>query len=467
MHVGISNISGLDEVIMFDVGNAYLNASTTEKLYTVAGTEFGEDKGKTLIIRKALYGLKSSGAAYRKHFAESLTQMGFKPCYADNDVWMRPATKADGNRYYEYILTYVDDCLVVSQEPTAITETLKGPEHNYRLKDEGPPERYLGARIGRYDISGTKTWYMSADLYLKKAIDEVERRWGNLSKLFSRTSLDVPAPSDFHPEVDESRVLGDDDVQLFQSYVGILRWAVELGRVDLAHVTGVMARFAACPRAGHLTALLRAFAYCKKHIESKLVFDPMIKDYSDIKWVEDDWSQFYPDTNGESIPLNMPEPRGAKVHVSLFCDAAHATCLVTRRSTTGIVIFVNGAPIIWYSKRQNTIETSTFGSEFVALKIAVELNEGLRYKLRMMGIPLDGATSGFCDNESVFKNASIPQSSLNKKHNSIAYHRCREAVAMGSIRIAFERGVDNLSDCCTKFLASPAFRKCVACILFR
>lgn len=463
----IAAINGL-EVFMFDVGNAYLNADTEELLYTIAGTEFGEHKGKTLIIRKALYGLKSSGAAYRRHFAESLMQMGFKACYADNDVWMRPAQKkTGGQKYYEYILTYVDDCLIVSEDPTSITEVLKGPEHNYRLKDEGPPERYLGAKIGRFTVNGKKTWYMSAELYLRKAIEEVERKWGNLSKLFSRSSLDLPAPTHFHPEIDETPVLEDNDIQLYQSYIGILRWAVELGRIDLSHVAGVMARFSACPREAHLAALIRVFAYCKKHLESKLVFDPQVNDYSDIEWMEEDWSQFYPSIEGEVLPTDMPSPRGAPVQVSLFCDAAHATCLVTRRSTTGIVIFVNGAPIVWYSKRQNTIETSTYGSEFVALKIAIEINDGLRYKLRMMGIPIMGPTNGFCDNELVFRNASMPQSSLAKKHNSIAYHKCRESVAMGAIRIAFEKGVDNLSDCLTKFLAAPAFRKCITCILFR
>lgn len=103
----------------------------------------------------------------------------------------------------------------------------------------------------------------------------------------------------------------------------------------------------------------------------------------------------------------------------------------------------------------------------MALKIAIEINDGLRYKLRMMEIPIDGPTNGFCDNESVFRNASIPQSSLAKKHNSIAYHKCRESAAIGAIRYAFERGVDNMSDCLTKFLAAPAFRKCIECILFR
>jgi hypothetical protein len=70
-------------------------------------------------------------------------------------------------------------------------------------------------------------------------------------------------------------------------------------------------------------------------------------------------------------------------------------------------------------------ETEYNGSEFVALKIAVELNEALWYKLRMMGIPLDGPTNGFCDNQSVVTNSIIPQSTLTKKHNIIAYHKVR------------------------------------------
>ena len=109
----------------------------------------------------------------------------------------------------------------------------------------------------------------------------------------------------------------------------------------------------------------------------------------------------------------------------MFCDAAHAVDLLTRCSTTGIVIFINGSPIRWwFSKAQNTIESSTFGSEFVALKIATELNKGIRYKLRMFGIPIDGPTNTFCDNNSVVQNVTRPESVLQKKYNSIASGKC-------------------------------------------
>jgi hypothetical protein len=131
------------------------------------------------------------------------------------------------------------------------------------------------------------------------------------------------------------------------------------------------------PREGHLAAVVRIFAYIKKHLRSRIVFDPTERDFSNYGWIEADWKEFYPDA-GEVIPGNAPEPRGQPIQLNMFCDAAHATCLETRRSTTVIVIFGNGTPLSWYSKRQNTIEASTFGSEFVALRIGAEIIEALR-----------------------------------------------------------------------------------------
>jgi hypothetical protein len=145
---------------------------------------------------------------------------------------------------------------------------------------------------------------------------------------------------------------------------------------------------------------------------------------------------------------------------------AHATDLVTRRSSTGILFYFNGTPINWYAKRQNTIESSTFGSEFVALKIATEMNEALRYKLCMFGVHIDGPSNGFCDNNSVIQNVTHPESTLSKKHNSIAYHKVRESVASEALRIHFERGNSNCSDVLTKFLPWEAHYHCCGCILY-
>ena len=138
--------------------------------------------------------------------------------------------------------------------------------------------------------------------------------------------------------------------------------------------------------------------------------------------------------------------------IHCFVDADHAGNLITHCSQSGILIFVNRAPIIWYSKHQNTVETSTFGSEFVAMRIAVELIKSLRYKLRMFSKPIDRPTNVYCDKDAVTKNAIYPESTLKKKHNSIAYHRVRESVVAGTIRVTKEDGKTNLADVLTKLL---------------
>ena len=152
--------------------------------------------------------------------------------------------------------------------------------------------------------------------------------------------------------------------------------------------------------------------------------------------------------------------------MNAFVDANHAGNKLTRRSHTGIIIYLNCSPILWYSKAQSTEESSTFGSEFVAMRIMVELLESMRYKLRMMGIPIDGPANVFCDNKSVVTNATVPTSTLKKKHNSIAYHRVREAVAAGVLQIAKVHTSENLADLLTKSLAGPQLKQLIQKILW-
>ena len=127
---------------------------------------------------------------------------------------------------------------------------------------------------------------------------------------------------------------------------------------------------------------------------------------------------------------------------------------VTRRSRTGFVVFLNGAPIHWFSKKQSACETSTFGSEFMAMKQACEYIRGLRYKLRMMGIRVDEPAYVFGDNQSVLANTSNPGSTLKKKSHFLAYHFVREGCARDEWRTAYVNTHDNVADLMTKPLPS-------------
>jgi len=100
------------------------------------------------------------------------------------------------------------------------------------------------------------------------------------------------------------------------------------------------------------------------------------------------------------------------------------------------------------------------------MRIAVELLEGLRYKLRMFGVPLEGPVNTFCDNSSVVTNASFPASTLKKKHNSIASHRVREAIAMNMMRVAWVASGKNLADMLTKPLNGPTLHAMADKVLY-
>ena len=162
----------------------------------------------------------------------------------------------------------------------------------------------------------------------------------------------------------------------------------------------------------------------------------------------------------------MPEPLGRAVNIYTFVDANHAGNVVTRRSHTGILIFVQNSPILWLSRRQNTVETSTFGSEFVALRTARDLIISLRYKLRMFGVPLEGPAQVFCDNQGVVLNASVPESVLTKKHNAINYHAVREAAAAGILEVIKEDTQTNLADLFTKVLHVDRRRELLGSIVY-
>jgi hypothetical protein len=220
----------------------------------------------------------------------------------------------------------------------------------------------------------------------------------------------------------------------------------------------MLAAHMAMPREGHFLAVLRVFAYLNKKHNSRLIFDPTVPklDLSTFKF-DRNWSNFYGDVK-EAIPPNAPPPKGKSITLTMYVDSDHAGDQQTRRSRSGYIQFVNMAPVAWYSKKQGSIERSTFGSEFVSLSTAVEANRALRYKLRMMGIPIDGPTYTYVDNMSVVNNTSVPESLLKKKSNSIAYHAVRESVAMGEMIISYILTTDNIADLMTKALPGGALR---------
>ena len=448
----IAALNNID-IMSCDIGNAYLNAPCRERIWFEAGSECGELKGKACRLVRALYGLKSSGAAWRAMFSNFICEeLGFTPTRADPDVYIRKNFKPDGQAYYEYLLVYVDDVLVVSHDPEKIMKAI-GKRFEIKNNEYGPPTIYLGAGISKITVDEQECWSMESSKYVKAAVQTIKdllAEDGRELKTGNRRHKG-PLPPNYQPELDTTHECDEVHASRFRQIIGIFRWAIELGRFDIMIEVSLMSQYQAAPREGHLEALYHIAQFLEKNPMKRVVFDPRRVKLDESTFAHGDWTEFYGDVKEEDPP-DMPEPLGEPVVMTCFVDANHAGNKVTRRSHTGIIIFLNNAVIQVYSKRQNTVESSTFGSELVAMRIARDLITAMRIKLKCFGVPIDGPANVFGDNEAVYKNTSNPDSTLSKKHNAINYHICREAVAAGIMRVGKEDTQSNIADAFTKLL---------------
>ena len=196
-----------------------------------------------------------------------------------------------------------------------------------------------------------------------------------------------PISSSYCPELDETEELSTEDASHYHSLIGILRWIVKLGRVDMITEISMLSSCIALPRFGYLLEVFNIFAYLDVHHNTEMVFDSTNLDVDvEQEFPKEDWStSVYLNEDGsvpsEIILEDAPTPKGKGMMMTLFVDLDHAGDKVTCRSRTGYVVFFQNSPITWFSKKQSSVETSTFDSEFMAMKTATEYIWGLRYKL--------------------------------------------------------------------------------------
>ena len=238
--------------------------------------------------------------------------------------------------------------------------------------------------------------------------------------------------------------------------MGSANWVITLGRFDICFAVSSLSRYLIAPRQGHLNAMIKVFGYLKHTINGKIVIDiadPPIRDEATFEEIAS-WSEFYEDTE-EDIPYDMPQSSGCMVKLTAIVDADHARDKVTRRSVSGILILVNNTPINWISKRQKTVELSTYGSELVTARMGVEELLALRYKLRMMGVMIESTSVMIGDNRATILNTTLPSSNLKKKHLACSYHRIREAIAGNILSYGHVPTDKNVADMLSKPLEGP------------
>jgi len=449
----IAESQGL-RVLTGDVGNAFIQANTAERVYTRVGPEFGEHDGKIALIVKALYGLTTSAERFRTLLADFLRTIGFIPSRYDRDVWMRLRDDLSG---YSYICTHVDDFKVVCTNPEMWIDRIASV---FLVKSHGPRDYYLGNDYFYHE--DMDVWTYGTKTYTKEALARVERIFGCLP--FNSTPL---PPNDCHPELDESPLLDLGGHRQFQMLIGMLQWLVTIGRPDLCHALTSLNRFGACPREYHLDLAVHIFGYIKRVPQPVICIDSKPLEYertAGFSKIYLDFLQDYPESY-EEVDANLPQAFGPVLETTIMVDSDHGHDKKTFRSLTGLIAWVGSTPVIWFSRRQGAIASSTYAAEFSALRTATEETISLRYMLRCLGcnVPSDGScpTKIFGDNLGVIQSAANPAADLSKKHVAISFHCVREAIAARILEPYWIPGEFNIPDICTKQIPKTPF--CTHC----
>ena len=275
---------------------------------------------------------------------------------------MKEKVDKNGNKYYAYLVVYVDDLLSIDINPKDAIDVIGA---NFLIKDGsvGFPTNYLGSTIRNWkatslDGSEFDTYAMGSTLYVKEAVRICKARMQEFDLKFPTSSPKTPFTSTtYRPELDTTPECNTEKITLYQNLIGICRWICELGRLDILLETNLLSQYMVSPREGHLRQLLNLFCYLDKHDRSWIVINP---EKFEIEWIpiRDEASpnermeimkRLYPDSD-DPDPPKMPFALGKSVQITVFCDANHAGNVLTRQSQTGTIIFLNMTPILWISK---------------------------------------------------------------------------------------------------------------------
>lgn len=287
------------------------------------------------------------------------------------DIWM-----CQNGDIYEYIAVYVDDLAIVAKDPQAIIDHLE-KVYKFKLKGTGPITFHLGCDFFR-DDDGILCY--APIKYVDRMVIAYERMFGTKPSRKVRSPLDKGN----HPELDTSDFLEEEDVQKYQSLIGSMQWAISLGRLDIATAIMTLSGFRAQPRIGHMEHAKRVVGYLYKKRSATIRIRTSEPDYSGLEDQEFDWTSSVYGNIKEEIPKDIPKPLGKYVTLSHFVDANLFHDMLTGRSVTGILHFLNKTPIDWYSKKQSTVETATYGSEFVAARVCTEQVMDIRFTMRYL-----------------------------------------------------------------------------------
>lgn len=390
------------KTVQMDVKSAFLNPKIDVQLY-IEMPEGYKQPGKMIRLLRGLYGLKQAAALWYDHARMTLSQLGFEPTISDVCLYANEQKDT-------YVLMHVDDLQIMGSNDAEITRLTEGLQKRYEMSIV-KTGLFLNLNVTR----SKKFVKLDQSHYVKKLLNEY-----NLTHVKSM----LHPLQELLEENPESAT--QQDVKSYQKLIGELNYLSNSTRPDISHATNHLARFSSNPSPEHYKAALRVLKYLSGTIDKGLRFK-----------------------------------KGLKGHViEAFTDADFGGDPSTSRSTSGGLITVCKAPVIWRSKLQREAVFSSTEAEYLALSETCREILWLQNLLREIGVKRTdtGAKPMLVnvDNISTIKLATNHVNHRRSKHIAIRNHKARELLQSGKISIDYVETSKQRADCLTKARSNVA-----------
>lgn len=388
------------EVRQLDVDSAYLNGEMDTEVFMVQPPGFVDQEHPDYVckLNKTLYGLKQAGRSWNLLANEYLLELGFKRSSADTCIYVRNTEEG-----YIIVGLYVDD-FIYGGTNLALDRFESEMQKRFQVKLLGPCKHILGIEV-KQTAAGIAIHQTG---YISKVLEELQMSSCNPSKL--------PISEGATAALIANREGGEPtDITEYRSIVGKTMYAMVSTRPDIAFTVGVLGRYSSNPKTHHRALAKQLLCYLKETKNAYLLF---------------------PFTNG-------------KLDVETYSDADYAGA-DDRKSTSGTLVLLNGVAIIWISRKQSCVATSTTHAEYMSLTTANRETMWFRQLLEDIGYPQDRPTPVFEDNLGCILLSENHGTTKQSKHFDIAYHFNREAIDRKITELIHVPSIDQLADGLTK-----------------
>lgn len=388
-----------------DVKTAYLHANMDAEVYIEQPKEYplGEP-GLVGRLNRALYGTRQAGRLWADTFKSVMLEAGAVQSPADQCLY----TLHHHTHGPIYFLVYVDDILVAARSEQGVTAGKAVVTRHFEVRDLGEARDFLGMKIERDRLTGKLK--VSSPGHIKALL----QAYGMQDAAPNATPMTTGLT--FETEQDS----GEQQHMQYAELVGGLLYLATTTRPDIAYATNVLSRFMTSNNDKHWRAAKGVLRYLAGTIQLGLVY-------------------------------------GQREGIQGYCDADFAGCQQTRKSTTGVVFTLYGGAIMWQSKRQSIVTTSTAEAEYVAASAAVKEALWVRKLLATLGERTETIPLGE-DNQACLRMITSGDTNKRTKHVDVALHHVRDRVARGDVVFRYTPTRDMTADGLTKPLPAPAFR---------